>query len=171
MPQSAFPVKLRATLFAVALSAACFCAAGVHAQGRPETPVMVARHIYSETANPKADIAAGLAKARREHKRVILDFGGDWCPDCQVLDIYLRQPENAALMDKHFVLVHVWIGHMDRNIELAANYGVPISKGVPALAVLAADGKVVYSQQTGQFNSMRRMESKSVTEFLEKWKG
>ncbi|HWG17873.1 MAG TPA: thioredoxin family protein [Acidobacteriaceae bacterium] len=171
MPQSAFPVKLRATLFTVALSAACFCAAGVHAQPRPATPVMTARHIYSETANPKADIAAGLAKARREHKRVILDFGGDWCPDCQVLDIYFRQQPNAALLDKHFVLVHVWIGHMDRNIELAAKYGVPIAKGVPALAVLAPDGKVLYSQQTGQFNNMSHMESASVHEFLEKWKG
>jgi len=173
MPQRVFPLKLRTFLFALAISAAGFLAAGnsVRAQGRPETPVMAPRHIYSETANPKADIAAGLAKAKREHKRVILDFGGDWCPDCQVLDIYFRQPENAKLMQKHFVLVHVWIGQMDRNIDLAAKYGVPIFKGVPALAVLAADGTVVYSQQTGQFNSMRHMESKSVTKFLEKWKG
>jgi thiol:disulfide interchange protein len=173
MPQPAFPLKLRTVLSALAISATCFCAAGfpAAAQARPETPVMTVRHIYSETANPKADIAAGLAKARRQHKRVILDFGGDWCPDCQVLDIYFRQQPNAALLDKHFVLVHVWIGHMDRNIDLAAKYGVPISKGVPALAVLAPDGKVVYSQQTGQFNNMSHMESASVREFLEKWKG
>lgn len=133
--------------------------------------VMVSRHIYSETADPKADIAAALAKARREHKRVILDFGGDWCPDCQVLDIYFHQAPNVDLLDRHFLLVHVWIGHMDRNIDLAAKYGVPISKGVPALAVVAPDGKVLYSQQTGQFNDMRHMQSSSVTEFLEKWKG
>jgi len=101
---------------------------------------------------------------------VILDFGGDWCPDCQVLDIYFHQPANQALLQKHFVLVDVWIGHMDRNIDLAAKYGVPIAKGVPALAVLSVDGKVLYSQQTGQFNDMRHMQSSSVTEFLEKWK-
>jgi thiol:disulfide interchange protein len=172
MPQPAFPLKLRTALSALVISAAFVCASfPAHAQARPETPVMTARHIYSETANPKADIAAGLAKAKREHKRVILDFGGDWCPDCQVLDIYFRQQANAALLDKHFILVHVWIGHMDRNIELAAKYGVPIAKGVPALAVLAPDGKVLYSQQTGQFNNMSHIESAAVHEFLEKWKG
>jgi len=128
------------------------------------------KHIYSETADPKADIAAGLAEAKRDHKRVILDFGGDWCGDCQVLDIYFHQAPNADLLEKNFVLVHVWIGHMDKNIDVAAKYGVPISHGVPALAVLGSDGKVVYSQATGQFADMRHMDSVSVTEFLKKWK-
>jgi len=147
-------------------------AAGVHLQAQSNSAAMpfVPKHIYSETADPKAEIAAGLAKAKKEHKRVILDFGGDWCGDCQVLDIYFHQQPNAQLLEKNFVLVHVWIGHFDRNIDLAAKYGVPINKGVPALAVLSSDGKVVYSQGTGQFADMRNMESKSVTEFLEKWK-
>jgi thiol:disulfide interchange protein len=101
---------------------------------------------------------------------VVLDFGGDWCGDCQVLEIYFHQPPNAALLDKNFILVHVWIGQMDKNISLAAHYGVPISKGVPALAVLTPDGRAIYSQQTGQFNDMRHMDPASVTEFLEKWK-
>jgi thiol:disulfide interchange protein len=128
------------------------------------------RHIYSETADPNADIAAGLAHAKREHKRVILDFGGDWCGDCQVLDIYFHQAPNVDLLEKNFVLVHVWVGHMDTNIDLAAKYGVPINRGVPALAVLAADGKVLYSQAGGEFAAMRRMDPSSVTEFLNKWK-
>jgi thiol:disulfide interchange protein len=133
-------------------------------------PDYTPKHIYSVTAVPTADIAAGLSQARREHKRVILDFGGDWCGDCQVLDIYFHQPPNADLLDQNFVLVHVSIGHEDANLDVAAKYGVPISKGVPALAVLAPDGKVLYSQQTGEFEDMRHMDPNSVTEFLEKWK-
>jgi thioredoxin 1 len=46
----------------------------------------------------------------------------------------------------------------------------PSIKGVPALAVLAADGKVLYSQATGEFEDMRHMDPNSVTEFLKKWK-
>jgi thiol:disulfide interchange protein len=137
---------------------------------RPAVPAYTPQHIYSETANPAAEIAAGLAQAKREHKRVILDFGGDWCGDCQVLDLYFHQPPNDDLLQKNFVLVHVWIGHMDTNLDVAARYGVPISKGVPALAVLDADGKVLYAQATGQFNDMRHMQPTSVTEFLETWK-
>jgi len=130
------------------------------------------KQIYSETADPKAAIAAGLRQAKLEHKRVIIDFGGDWCGDCQVLDIYFHQPVNFALLQKNFVLVHVFIKEtMDNNIELAAKYGVPIAKGVPALAILDANGTVIYSQKTGQFNSMRNMDPGSVNEFLNHWKG
>jgi thiol:disulfide interchange protein len=136
----------------------------------PTAPTPTAKHIYSETANPAADIAAGLAQAKREHKRVILDFGGDWCGDCQVLDIYFHQAPNSELLENSFVLVHVWIGHMDTNLDVAQKYGVPIHNGVPALAVLGANGKVLYSQATGEFRDMRHMEPASVNEFLEKWK-
>jgi thiol:disulfide interchange protein len=137
----------------------------------PATPPPIeARHIYSETANPAADISAALAQAKREHKRVLLDFGGDWCGDCQVLDIYFHQPPNADLLARHFVLVHIWIGHWDANLSFPAKYGVPINKGVPALAVLNASGKVIFAQNTGEFRDMRHMETSSVTAFLEKWK-
>jgi len=171
MFQPLFALRLRTLLFVLAAAPLVPASVVPYAQARKETPVMVPKHIYLETADPKVDIAAALKKAQQEHKRVLLDFGGDWCGDCQVLDIYFHQAANASLLDKHFVLVHVWIGQMDRNIDLAAKYGVPIAKGVPALAVLTPDGKAIYSQQTGQFNDMRHMESKSVTEFLEKWKG
>jgi hypothetical protein len=59
---------------------------------------------------------------------------------------------------------------MDANLDVAKRYGVPINKGVPALAVLGADGKLLYAQQTGEFEDMRHMEPASVTEFLETWK-
>jgi thiol:disulfide interchange protein len=137
----------------------------------PARPAFAAKHIYSETASPSAEIAAALAQAKREHKRVIVDFGGDWCGDCQVLDIYLHQAPNDALLAGHFVLVHVWIGHMDANLDVAKRYGVPIGKGVPALAVLDGNGTVVHAQKAGEFEDMRHMEPGSVTEFLERWKG
>ncbi len=60
---------------------------------------------------------------------------------------------------------------MDRNLDVAKKYNVPVHKGVPALAVLDANGKLLYSQQTGQFGHMRNMSASAVTEFLNHWKG
>ena len=133
-------------------------------------PPMVKAHIYDDTTDPRKDIAAAVAQARREHKRVIVDFGGDWCGDCQVLDIYFHQPQNKALLDKYYVLVHASVGHIDKNLEIPVGYGVNIKKGVPALAVLDGRGKPVYAQATGEFENIRNMNSSSVTEFLNKWR-
>jgi thiol:disulfide interchange protein len=125
-------------------------------------------HIYPSIDAAQSDIHAAVVEARRTHKRVLLDFGGDWCGDCQVLNIYFHQSPNAELLEKNFVLVDVNIGHMDANLDVAHKYGVPV-KGVPALAVLDDHGKVIYAQ-TNEFADMRHMEASSVTEFLDKWK-
>lgn len=128
------------------------------------------RHIYSDTANAHADIKQALATAAREHKNVLLDFGGNWCGDCQVLDIYFHQPPNDTLLEKNFVLVDINIGRFDKNTDLAAKYGIPLKKGVPALAVLDSRGHLLYSQRNGEFEAMRSMDPQSVTAFLERWK-
>jgi thiol:disulfide interchange protein len=128
------------------------------------------KKIFPDPSQARADVAAALRQAAAEHKRVLLDFGGDWCPDCQVLDIYLHDAQNLPLLEKSFVVVHVNIGHVDANLDLAQQYGVPLNKGVPALAVLDAHGRALYSQQNGEFKAMRRMQSSDVTKFLMKWK-
>jgi thiol:disulfide interchange protein len=133
-------------------------------------PPAVKKHLYSAEANPKAEIASALKQASLEHKRVILDFGGDWCGDCQVLDIYFHQSPNLELLDKNFLLVHVDIGRFDKNLDIPEKYNIPLKKGVPALAVLDADGKLLYSQQTAEFGDMRYMYPTSVTDFLNRWK-
>jgi len=146
----------------VALFAA-LCAIPALAQFTP-------RHIYNENADAHAQVREALETAAREHKRILLDFGGNWCGDCQVLDIYFHRAPNDALLDANYVLVDIDIGHMDRNVDVAQKYDVPLARGVPALAVLDSRGRLLYSQKNGEFEAMRRMNPESVTDFLNKWK-
>ena len=127
------------------------------------------RDIYPAPAQAKADLAAALKIAATTHKRILLDFGGNWCPDCQVLDIYFHDPANRSILEAKFVLVHVNIGHMDANLDIARQYEVPLQRGVPALAVLRENGKLLYSQKGGEFEAMSRMELSAVTKFLKQW--
>ncbi len=130
----------------------------------------MASKIYSDTADAKEEIRHAVLKAAAEHKRVLLDFGGNWCPDCHLLDIYFHDPGNAALLSANYVLVDVNVGQYDKNLDLVRKYGIPLNKGVPALAVLDGAGHVVYAQRNGEFESMRKLDSSVVTTFLEKWK-
>ncbi|MGC9197780.1 MAG: thioredoxin family protein [Acidobacteriaceae bacterium] len=134
----------------------------------PQMLASARAHIYPPVAAAPQQIHAALQEARRTHKRIILDFGGDWCGDCQVLNIYFHQSPNAELLQKYFVLVDVNIGNMDANLAIAHRYGVPVT-GVPALAVLSPYGKVLYAQ-SNEFADMRNMEPSAVTAFLNKWK-
>jgi thiol:disulfide interchange protein len=161
---------LRSSRFCTGLVTLAFAIAPLSQAPAQMAPPFVKKHLYSSTADPKADIAAALKQAKAQKKRVILDFGGDWCGDCQVLDIYMHQSPNAELLSRHFIVVHVDIGRMDHNVDVATKYKVPIQKGVPAMAVLDANGKLLYSQENKEFENMRNMRSSDVTEFLNRWK-
>jgi thiol:disulfide interchange protein len=138
--------------------------------GMASSQEKVAKDIYPAPEHAPKELKAALAKAAKLHKRVILDFGGNWCGDCRVLDKYFHQEPNASILKANFILVDVNIGKFDKNKDIAATYGVPLEKGVPALAVLDSNGKPLFSQKKGEFESMRSLEPSALTEFLNHWK-
>ena len=152
---------------AASLAVALFVLAG---PSRAQQASSAAPSVYDEKADAPAAVAAALSRAAAGHKRVLVDFGANWCGDCLALDRNFHRPENSALLESGFELVHADIGHYDKNAKLAARYGGPLKKGVPALVVLDEKGRVVYAQKKGEFESMRSLDPASVHAFLEKWK-
>lgn len=128
-------------------------------------------NLYEKEANAKAEIAAAVIRANRNHQHVILVFGANWCYDCHVLDQAFHQADVASLLQKGFQIVHVDIGDDGKkNSDVAAAYDVPLNKGIPALAVLDADGKLIFSQKNGEWESARSLDPDDVVAFLNKWK-
>ena len=128
-------------------------------------------HLYDTAANGAAEIREAVAKAAASKKRVILMFGGNWCYDCHVLDSVLHEPDVAPIAQKNFIVVHVDIGEDGKkNADLVTKYHIPIEKGVPALAILGPDGKLLYSDQHGEFEKARSMDPDDVVAFLNQWK-
>ncbi len=127
------------------------------------------RDVYPDAAQAASDLSIAVKNAAETHKRIIVDFGGNWCSDCRVLDTYFHDSTNGPILAAHFILVHVNIGHMDSNLAIAERYQIPLKKGVPALAVLDERGALLYSQRTGEFEAMRNLQAASLTEFLKHW--
>jgi len=152
--------------------ACCVTAFLLLASMGPSTAADGASRVYPDVAGAPSDVAAAVQAAAQQGRRVLVDFGANWCGDCKILDANFHRPENAGLLRDHYILVHVNVGDhgIDYNADLAARYGIPLNKGVPALAVLDGQGHVVFSQKNGEFESMDRVAPASVHEFLERWK-
>jgi thioredoxin-related protein len=127
------------------------------------------KEIYNPSLDPHEEIAAALRSAAASHKRVLVVFGGNWCFDCHVLDEAFHSAEIAPTLTKSFVVVHVDIGQMDRNLDVARRYDVPIDRGVPALAVLDSNGRLLFSQKRGEFEAARSMAPEDILAFLRIW--
>lgn len=127
------------------------------------------KQIY-ENVDANQEIAETIHTASAAHKRILLVFGGNWCFDCHVLDEAFHSPEIAPTLNKSFIVAHIDIGQMDKNLEIAKKYDIPLERGVPAIAVLDSDGKLLFSQKRGEFEAARSMAPEDILAFLNKWK-
>ena len=126
--------------------------------------------VYDEKADAPKQVTATIAEASRSGQYIVLVFGANWCPDCHALDAQMHKPELAALVEKNFLVVKVDVGRIDKNLELARKYGVPLRRGIPAMAVLDPQGKLLYAQDQGQFADARHMRFESIKAFFDRWK-
>jgi protein disulfide-isomerase len=62
--------------------------------------------------------------------------------------------------------VKVNVGRFDRNVDIAESYGVPLKNGIPAVAVLSFEGKVVYATQSGELADARNMGDEGIYAFF-----
>lgn len=123
---------------------------------------------YDEAADAKAQIKAALSEAAQAKVPVLVVFGANWCGDCKVLDMSFKEGAAAPLMAKRFRVVKVDVGRFDRNLDIAQAYGVPLKSGIPSVAVLSAQGKVVYATKAGELADARKMGDKAIVDFFVK---
>jgi len=167
---------VRATVLAVSFGA-LVCSSATFSQ-KPSArddndilePVSVKKDLYPADADAKKEIDEALKTAAVETKRVLLVFGANWCYDCHVLDRALHEGSAGQVMKESFLLVHVDIGEGVKNLDLLRKYKVPLEKGVPAIAILGGDGRLLYSSGDGEFEAARKMLKRDLAAFLIRWR-
>jgi hypothetical protein len=85
---------------------------------------------------------AAFARARKEHKFVLLDLEAVWCHWCHVMDdVTYRDPVVIRLLQQRYVLVKV---DQDARPDISNRYE---DYGWPATVVFAADGSEIVKRQ------------------------
>ena len=125
---------------------------------------------YDETANAEAQVAAAFARARKSHKRVLIDLGGNWCVDCIVLANFVRLPEMRRFMEAHYEEVLVDVGRFNRNLQIPARFGVTKKlEGVPALLIATPDGRLVNGENIFATADAHSMTPQAIAAYLAKY--
>ncbi|HZU22372.1 MAG TPA: thioredoxin family protein [Terriglobales bacterium] len=148
----------------------CVMAALACAAQQADPPFHPNPRLYNPFADAKAEISEAIKQAHQDHKRILLVFGGNWCLDCHVLDYRFHQNAIRPLVEDNFHVVHVDIEQYDKNLDVAERYGTSLKRGVPAVAVLSSEGKLLFAQKQGEFENARDLDPAAIVAFLNKWK-
>jgi thiol-disulfide isomerase/thioredoxin len=159
----------------------CVLAAPVAAQDKTEAAPKPAKkvrpNVYDENADGKALVAAACAKAAKENKRVLVQWGGNWCGWCHLLhNFFKKEPEVAKLLRDEYELVLVDVVQFKKDESHWKRLGVDLKgQGFPYLTVVDADGKLVANQPTEPLETPKEKaktngyEKPKVVEFLKKY--
>jgi thiol-disulfide isomerase/thioredoxin len=128
---------------------------------------------YDEQADAQAVVAKARAQAKREHKRLLIDLGGNWCLDCRVLAGIMELPELRPFLQKHFVIATIDIDRFDKNGAIAAHYGITGRlDGVPAiLAVDPVRDRLLNRDKLFALADARHMTPQGLADWLAQWAG
>jgi thiol-disulfide isomerase/thioredoxin len=120
---------------------------------KPERAKKAEPPVYDEKADATKDVAAAVERSKRENKRVLIQWGANWCGWCKWLAGTMKKDSavRRTLMYEYEV-VHVDVGQFDKHMDLAKSLGADF-KAIPYLTILDADGKSLVQQNTEPFET------------------
>ena len=70
----------------------------------------------------------------------------------------IREPEVAAFVQAHYVVVTVDVGHMDKNLDIPGHWGMKRVEGVPNVLIVDAHDKLVNAGHTSALSDAQAHE-------------
>lgn len=122
--------------------------------------------IYETNPQARASIAEARERAAQRNKRVLIQWGADWCVWCHRLHAFLADDvEVREILGTGYEVVLV---DTDTNRALMEEMGVK-PRGLPYLTVLDAAGTTLAAQETHVLQSASRFDRDKVIPFLKQW--
>lgn len=174
---------MRHALTAAALLTLAACGGpDTKAPVEPEGPPQVAgaayqadRQPYDETLDADAAVESALRTARAENKLVLVNMGGNWCPDCQVLSGMMEVAGIKALLDERYEVVKVDVGRLApdgayaRNRDVAERFGMAGFQGVPTLVIATPSGEVLNTGEPSIFRNASERDPQDLADYLHRY--
>jgi thioredoxin-related protein len=129
---------------------------------------------YNTNQDIRADVKKAIAKAKAEHKHVLIQWGGNWCPWCiKFHNLVSKQPRLDSIMKKDYVymLASVPKEKEKRDFDLYKEFGYPVRFGFPVFVILDGDGKQLHIQDSGllEYAKSPGYDTAKVENFLKMW--
>jgi len=119
--------------------------------------------IYSED-----DVKDFMDSTIKQSKQPVIIFGGNWCPDCRILDGTLQIPTINEFMKAHYKIMHIDVGRYDKNMELMSFFEIDKEKGVPRVLVFDNKKNLLNSSSTREWTTARERNFQDIFDYFQK---
>ena len=122
---------------------------------------------YNGEIYSKNDIENFLVSSISKSKQPIIIFGGNWCPDCRILEGTLQLPTIKKYMIKHYKIMHVDVGRYDKNMNLISYFKIPEEEGVPRVLVFDNKKNILNMDSTQEWRTARDRNKQEIFNYFQ----
>jgi hypothetical protein len=112
-------------------------------------------------------VDAALAESAKTGKKILIEYGGDWCKWSRRMEAVFSDRDIAAFIAKHFVLLRCYVGP-DGAVDASSIEAPPMSS-VPYFSLVGSDKAIVANQATETFEFLWMYRKSAVRRFLAEW--
>ena len=127
---------------------------------------------YNINADAKADIQKAILAANAQHKHVLIQVGGNWCPWCLRFHAMATGAQKVdSLIKADYVYLMVNYSKENKNMDVMKELEYPNRFGFPVFVVLDGKGKILHTQDSGQLEhaTVKGYDTTKVVTFLKMW--
>lgn len=126
--------------------------------------------LYNPNADVKKDMAAAIAKAKKEGKHVMIQAGGNWCGWCYRYDGFIKADTALKrITDEGYVVYLLNYSTENKNLDYFKSLGFPQRFGFPVFIILDAEGTRLHTQDSGLLEKNKSYDADKIKNFLQAW--
>ncbi|MFN7177045.1 MAG: thioredoxin family protein [Thermaurantiacus sp.] len=121
---------------------------------------------YDAEADAHGELDAAFERAQARGTRVLVKFGGNWCPDCRIFAGMLELAPVRAYADAQYEIVAVDVGRYERNMDVVTRFGMDELEGVPTVIITTATGEIINTGTSAEWRTARERNPQDVLDYL-----
>ena len=119
---------------------------------------------YDTRADARAELNRTLQQAKAQGKPVLVVFGANWCKHCVSLAKNMAKAPLSEHVAQRFLVAKVDVDDFNKNLDVDMQLGNPIKDGIPGIALLSSDGKLL---QTRRAKELAKINSQGDSKLIE----
>lgn len=124
--------------------------------------------IFDENLDFSTILDDALAKSQKTKKRVLIEFGGDWCIWSHRMNSVVESKKFKSLIDDNFIFLRCTINALGE-CNYPSDREYPEFSSIPHFILLDENGKIIASQDTPGFEFLWFYKKWSLYNFFKKW--
>jgi len=126
--------------------------------------------LYNPEADARKDLEKAIQKAQDQHKHVLIQVGGNWCPWCiRLHGVFESEAKIDSILKSDYVFILINYSKENKNEVVLADLGYPQRFGFPVLLVLDQEGNRLHTQNTAYLEKDKGYDTDKIIGFLLDW--